>query len=45
MQSESIVFDVLERSEEAEEEDRPSEKVEDAIEDHLVGHRNNVATL
>ena len=45
LKAESIVFYAPQRSEEGEEEEGPSENVKDAIEDHLVVDRDNVAAL
>lgn len=45
LKTESIVVDAPERGEENKDEEGPSDKIEDAIEDHLVVHRENVATL
>jgi hypothetical protein len=45
LKSESIIFDSLDCSEVSKDEDGPSEKVEDAIENHLVVYADNVATL
>ena len=45
MKGESIVIGGLQRSEEREEEDGASEKVEDAIEDHLAVYRDSISTF
>lgn len=45
LQSEVLIFDILQPGEETEEEDRPGEKVENAVEDHFAGHRDGIPTL
>ena len=45
LKAESIVFYAPQRNEESKEEEGPSENVKDAIEDHLVIHRDNVTAL
>ena len=45
LKSERIIINALERSEESEDEEGASDKIEDPIEDHLMGYRDNVATL
>jgi len=45
LEGESIVISGLQRGEVSEEEDGASEKVEDAIEDHLVIYIDSISTL
>ena len=45
LKSESIIFDAPDCSEESKDEEGPSNKIEDSIEDHLVVYCENVATL
>ena len=42
---EGVIFDILQCSEESEEEKRPGKKVKDPVEDHFARHRNRVPTL
>jgi hypothetical protein len=45
LKGESVVVSGLQRGEESEKEDGASEKVEDAIEDHLAIHRDSISAL
>jgi hypothetical protein len=45
LKSESIIINTPQCREEHEEEERPSEQVENSVKDHLVVYRENVGTL